>query len=150
MNNNNTGKNKSYISKSVRFSVLERDSFRCRYCGAGPDNAELHIDHVVPVSVGGGNDMENLVTACANCNLGKSDLLLSMGAPPFMDPMIIEIVAFKIRKAIRLLEEGNSSEAYQAILSAATHLPDIGWPDSVRNYVPPVVSRTGLNRGFGG
>jgi hypothetical protein len=60
------------ISKRVRFAVLERDNFQCRYCGAGAPKAVLHIDHVHPVASGGGNDPANLVTACADCNLGKA------------------------------------------------------------------------------
>lgn len=64
------------ISKRLRFAVLERDGFRCRYCGADPaDGAKLHIDHRLPVSKGGQNDFDNLVTACADCNLGKHAFL---------------------------------------------------------------------------
>lgn len=35
------------------------------------------MDHIHPVSKGGSNDSDNLITACASCNLGKSDNLLS-------------------------------------------------------------------------
>jgi 5-methylcytosine-specific restriction endonuclease McrA len=31
----------------------------------------LHVDHVVPVAAGGGTSEDNLLTACAECNLGK-------------------------------------------------------------------------------
>lgn len=57
----------------VRFQALVRDGFRCRYCGAGPKDARLTIDHIVPVSKRGHSDVENLVTACIDCNFGKSD-----------------------------------------------------------------------------
>ena len=33
-----------------------------------------NVDHIVPVSKGGTNDLDNLVTACEQCNLGKSDI----------------------------------------------------------------------------
>ena len=59
------------LSKTVRFSVFKRDSFACRYCGATAPNVQLHVDHVVPVSEGGQDDIDNLVTACAACNFGK-------------------------------------------------------------------------------
>jgi hypothetical protein len=36
----------------------------------------LHVDHVIPVSDGGEDVPENLVAACASCNLGKSDVAL--------------------------------------------------------------------------
>lgn len=60
----------------MRFRVLTRDQFTCRYCGRKAPNAELHVDHVFPRSAGGKNEIENLVTACVDCNLGKSDIIL--------------------------------------------------------------------------
>ena len=61
------------LSKSLRFEVLTRDGFRCRYCGATAQDARLHIDHVEPRAKGGSDDLENLVAACADCNHGKGD-----------------------------------------------------------------------------
>ena len=65
------------ISKKTRFEVFKRDGFKCTYCGAEAPKAVLHVDHIQPVAKGGGNDMLNLTTACADCNGGKSDRLLS-------------------------------------------------------------------------
>lgn len=59
------------ISKKARFEVFKRDSFTCQYCGAHPPKAILHVDHIIPVVDGGGNEQSNLVTACDHCNLGK-------------------------------------------------------------------------------
>jgi hypothetical protein len=81
------------VPKKLRFEVLKRDSFKCRYCGrTEADGVKLHIDHVIPVSLGGRNDHENLATACADCNLGKSANMLN-------DPRIIGI-DFKEQKKI--------------------------------------------------
>lgn len=42
------------IPAQLRFQVLQRDGFRCRYCGrSAQDGAVLHVDHVVPVALGG-------------------------------------------------------------------------------------------------
>lgn len=65
--------NRQKISKSVRFEILRRDNFACRYCGVAAPVAVLHIDHVIPVKHGGTNDLWNLTAACQECNLGKSD-----------------------------------------------------------------------------
>ena len=65
------------ISKKTRFEVFKRDSFICTYCGATPPRAILEIDHISPVSDGGNNNINNLTTACFDCNRGKSDRLLS-------------------------------------------------------------------------
>ena len=57
-----------------RFRVLSRDHFRCQYCGRSQaEGAVLHLDHVVPFSKGGPTTEENLITACMDCNLGKTD-----------------------------------------------------------------------------
>lgn len=65
------------LSRAVRFRVMARDNFRCVYCGATPEATSLHIDHLLPVNAGGGNEVDNLVTACADCNLGKRDSIVS-------------------------------------------------------------------------
>lgn len=66
------GENKrKTISKSVRFEVFKRDSFKCQYCGASAPDAILEVDHIIPVADGGDNDMMNLITSCRDCNRGK-------------------------------------------------------------------------------
>ena len=48
-----------------------RDGWRCVYCGTS--GGRLTLDHVVPRSKGGESIWENVVTACAPCNLRKGD-----------------------------------------------------------------------------
>lgn len=64
------------IPKRLRFEVFKRDSFKCQYCGKGSPEVILQVDHVHPVSKGGDADILNLVTACVDCNAGKSDVAL--------------------------------------------------------------------------
>jgi 5-methylcytosine-specific restriction endonuclease McrA len=59
------------IRLSLRFSVYERDKHTCQYCGAKPPEAVLQIDHVYPVALGGDDRIDNLLTACRDCNIGK-------------------------------------------------------------------------------
>lgn len=89
------------VSGGTRRSVVQRDGFRCRYCGLpvipasirqklsseypyavgwGSSNASQHAafqalwlqyDHVLPLSAGGLNDPSNVVVACAACNFMK-------------------------------------------------------------------------------
>ena len=54
------GTARSPISSKLRFEVLRRDKFVCQYCGACGPNVELEIDHVIPVSRGGTDDIKNL------------------------------------------------------------------------------------------
>lgn len=61
------------LPKSLRFDVFVRDGFKRVYCGRGPGvGVTLHADHVKARSKGGPDTLENLVTSCDACNLGKS------------------------------------------------------------------------------
>ena len=63
------------VPLGIRWKILKRDSYKCVICGKSPANSgiELHIDHIVPVSRGGGNEEGNLRTLCDECNLGRSN-----------------------------------------------------------------------------
>ena len=52
----------------TRFNLFLRDEFCCQYCGSKGD---LTFDHVVPRAAGGITSWENVVAACARCNLRK-------------------------------------------------------------------------------
>jgi 5-methylcytosine-specific restriction endonuclease McrA len=54
-----------------RRALFARDGWRCVYCGS--TGGRLTLDHVVPRSRGGESSWENVVTACAPCNLRKGD-----------------------------------------------------------------------------
>lgn len=60
------------MSVRLRFEILKRDNFTCRYCGRKPPGVILQVDHILAVRDGGLNIPENLVTACKECNAGKS------------------------------------------------------------------------------
>jgi hypothetical protein len=58
------------ISTETKKAVYERDKGECKECSS---KTNLHFDHDVPFSKGGGNQLENIQLLCANCNLSKSD-----------------------------------------------------------------------------
>jgi hypothetical protein len=60
------------VSKRLRYEILRRDNHACRYCGAAAPDVKLNVDHVIPTSLGGSDKPDNLVTACADCNGGKT------------------------------------------------------------------------------
>lgn len=62
------------VSKRLRFEVFRRDGHACRYCGSMAPEVKLTIDHVTPVALGGKDEADNLFTACADCNAGKSSV----------------------------------------------------------------------------
>ncbi len=55
----------------TRFNVFLRDRFSCQYCDTDLPSHELTFDHVIPRSRGGRTTWENVVAACAPCNLRK-------------------------------------------------------------------------------
>lgn len=64
------------LSKKIRFEIFKRDSFKCGYCGGQPPEVVLEVDHITPVSKGGDDDINNLITACFDCNRGKTNIEL--------------------------------------------------------------------------
>jgi len=69
---------KSYIKplsnpNFTRFNVFLRDKFMCQYCSS---KKELTFDHLLPRSIGGKTDWDNVVTACSICNVKKGGRLL--------------------------------------------------------------------------
>jgi hypothetical protein len=64
------------LSKKMRFEVFKRDSFKCQYCGKSAPDVVLEVDHIVPKSKGGTDDILNLITSCFDCNRGKTDKTL--------------------------------------------------------------------------
>lgn len=66
------------ITPSIRIKVFERDNYTCQICGRNnrQDNVKLEVDHKIPVSKGGSDDISNLQTLCFDCNRGKSNKIL--------------------------------------------------------------------------
>ena len=64
------------ISDTTRYAVLERAGFKCQCCGSKPlknNDVILHIDHIIPHSLGGSDNVDNLQVLCDKCNLSKQN-----------------------------------------------------------------------------
>jgi hypothetical protein len=57
---------------AIRRFVFERDDYTCLYCHIR--GGELEVDHKIPISRGGTNDLLNLATSCLHCNRSKRNL----------------------------------------------------------------------------
>ena len=69
---------------TLRFNVFKRDNFKCIYCGRSSieDEAKLELEHLIPLR-GKKQDWDiikenELTTSCHECNIGKSDNVLSL------------------------------------------------------------------------
>jgi hypothetical protein len=67
------------IFKSVQFptkqNIFKRDKYTCGYSGRKLQKHELSVDHILPISRGGGNTWENLITCEKSINTFKDNRL---------------------------------------------------------------------------
>lgn len=64
------------VKKGVRYEVLSRADFRCEACGDSPkvnNECVLHVDHIVPRTMGGLDNITNYQCLCERCNISKSN-----------------------------------------------------------------------------
>jgi hypothetical protein len=64
-----------------RLKVFERDSYQCKYCSKQLTRFSATLDHLQPVSKGGDNSYDNLITSCLHCNSRR-------GNKPVMESLI--------------------------------------------------------------
>lgn len=57
------------------FAKVRANRLICSYCGRKCNTGNYHKDHVIPVSRGGSDSIDNLTIACQECNYAKSDML---------------------------------------------------------------------------
>lgn len=67
--------NYAFTRAGLWWDVLARDQWTCCSCGRSTrvHGITLHVDHILPRSQGGMDQISNLQTLCAKCNLGKSN-----------------------------------------------------------------------------
>ena len=65
-------------------SLFARDRMICLYCGEACRRAELTRDHVQPVSRGGRDVWQNVVTACWRCNVRKGNRTPQQAGMPLL------------------------------------------------------------------
>ena len=66
-------KSSGYISGTLRYEVFKRAKRRCELCGIHDDQKALEVDHIVPRSLHGEDDISNLQALCYSCNAMKRD-----------------------------------------------------------------------------
>jgi len=66
----NMGLDESFTWNEWYDKLQAYDGF-CHYCGEWIGIGYLTVDHVVPLSNGGSNTIDNIVPACSHCNFSK-------------------------------------------------------------------------------
>src|SRR6266536_3398246 len=98
------------LRPSIRFDVFKRDGFSCAYCGRKPPAVILEVDHVIPVADGGGDEYENLVTSCWDCNRGKGAKQLDERAPTINVEEQTELI-WERERQLRAFHEAKREQA---------------------------------------
>ncbi len=96
--------NKDYHPPLHNRTLFKRDNFICLYCGDRFRYSELSRDHVTPISIGGSDNWNNVVTACKRCNNHKAgrtpeDAGIELLAIPFI-PTHAEFVYLQGRRVL--------------------------------------------------
>lgn len=132
------------ISTRTRFEIFKRDDFKCQYCGRTPPAVILHVDHINPASKGGTDDRLNLITACADCNLGKSNKELDNRIKGLEQSLAEERERLEQVKAYNSLLKRRAKKAKQAFNEIERfyieQLVGENWPARVmpREWVPSI------------
>lgn len=68
---------RSKIPEAIQAQVRQRAAYLCEYCHASEQwqYVQFTVDHVIPLTLGGADDLDNLALACFHCNRQKSNHL---------------------------------------------------------------------------
>lgn len=109
---------KTYVktSRSVKFNKANlciRDDHRCQYCGDEFDQKSLTMDHVIPKSLGGKTNWQNIAMSCVKCNTVKGHKTTMKPRKEPVKPSAGDIIAKARRMPI--------------VIPNANWIPYIGW-----------------------
>lgn len=63
---------RKYITNAIKAIVWKKTDGYCYHCEARLNPFDnFHVDHLIAISQGGTDDIENLVPSCIACNLSK-------------------------------------------------------------------------------
>jgi CRISPR/Cas system Type II protein with McrA/HNH and RuvC-like nuclease domain len=105
---------------NYRERLFEESAHSCIYCGHPLTLDTMEIDHIVPRSKGGGEDISNKVCACPRCNALKAD----KGIPEFLETMSPKKLHAYENRLENLFEQGKLSAYKWDLLNPLPPLPD--------------------------
>lgn len=61
------------VTKKSLDEILEKQNYKCVYCGCDLLETGKHLDHILPLSRGGLHTITNIQYTCPTCNMSKGD-----------------------------------------------------------------------------
>ncbi len=136
------------LSKKIRFDVFKRDLFCCQYCGNYPPTVVLEVDHIIPVSKKGTNDIDNLITSCFDCNRGKSDNELNVLPQKTVDKIAVlqekELQFKEYHKLVRSIEKRLNGEVELVNNIFSSCFPEKEFSETFKRSVKHFIKKLGL------
>lgn len=96
--------NRNYVPPLNNNTLFRRDNHFCLYCGCRFSHGDLSRDHITPLSQGGDDAWNNVITACKRCNNHKAGRTLEQAdmqllAVPFT-PTYAEYIYLRGRRVL--------------------------------------------------
>jgi 5-methylcytosine-specific restriction endonuclease McrA len=110
------------MNPNIRKKVLDKYNKKCAYCGKEILMDEMKIDHYVPKSKGGTDDLDNLLPACDICNHYKDSHNINKFKYLLLNIIkkIKKLYIVKVAMRYDLIEFKEFSEFYYERLSSDT------------------------------
>ncbi len=96
-----------YVPPLHNHTLFQRDGYLCMYCGESFPRGHLSRDHITPLSIGGKDDWNNVVSACIRCNNHKA------GRTPEQANMQLIAIPFRPTHAEHIYLQGKNIQADQ-------------------------------------
>lgn len=68
-------KERTLIEPHIKRQIRERQNEKCAYCGTRRQLKHMTVDHIIPLSKGGTDSLDNLQCTCKLCNRLKDNML---------------------------------------------------------------------------
>jgi hypothetical protein len=131
------------LSTKDKYRIRNRDGHRCQSCGKSvKDNVKLHVDHKIPIELGGSNNDSNLWTLCDECNLAKRAFFRDNLDSTVMIKVFREESGYQRLRV--LFEESPNIEFSPSILQGISGIRD--WTRTIRNIREKYKMNINFNR----
>src|SRR3990167_9781233 len=60
------------VPPAIKHEVFKKNNYKCVECVKTNKDISIEVDHIIPVSQGGTDELDNLQTLCFHCNRAKA------------------------------------------------------------------------------